>query len=108
MYAIIEESGGQRKVFEGDKILIDLIDGGQAKPGQKLNFDRVLLLGKPGDDARVGTPYVAGASVAAEVVEPVVLGDKVHIYKIRPKKDSKRKTGHRQRYTSVRVTAIMG
>jgi large subunit ribosomal protein L21 len=108
MYAIIEESGGQRKVFEGDEILVDLMNEGQAKPGQAVKFDRVLLIGEPGGKATIGSPYVGGASVSGEVVEPVVLGDKVHIYKIRPKKDSKRKTGHRQRYTSVKVTAIAG
>lgn len=108
MYAIIEESGGQRKVVQGDDILIDLVDGGEAKAGQAVKFDRVLVIGEQGGEATLGRPYVAGASVTAEIVEPEVKGDKVHIYKIRPKKDSKRKTGHRQRYTRVRVTAITG
>ena len=108
MYAIIEESGGQRRVTQGDEILVDLLDGGEATAGQAVTFDRVLVVGEPGGAAKVGRPYVAGATVTAEVVKPLVMGEKVHIYKIRPKKDSKRKTGHRQRYTSVRVTAIGG
>lgn len=108
MYAIIEESGGQRKVTKGEEFLTDLVDDGQAKPGKSITFDRVLVVGEGEGKAKLGQPYVAAASVTVEVVEPVVLGEKVHIYKIRPKKDSKRKTGHRQRYTKVRVTAIKG
>lgn len=113
MYAIIEESGGQRKVIEGETILVDLLDGGQAKPGQAVTFDRVLVVGEPGGTpgagtAKLGTPYVVGASVTAEVVDPDVMGEKIHIYKYREKKGYKRKTGHRQRYTRVRVTAIRG
>ena len=103
MFAIIEESGGQRKVFEGDQIMIDLVDGGQAKVGHKINFDKVLVLGD-----KIGRPYVSGAVVSAEVVEPDALGDKVHIYKFRSKKTERRHTGHRQHYTVVKVTSIKG
>lgn len=113
MYAIIEESGGQRKVLKGEEILVDLIDEGQAAPGTSVKFDRVLVVGEDGgtvaaNTAKFGTPYVSGASVTAEVVEPVVMGEKLHIFKFRPKKGYKRKTGHRQRYTKVRVTEIAG
>lgn len=108
MYAIIEESGGQRKVVKGEQILIDLHKAGQAAIGEVVTFDRVLVVGETGGSAKVGTPYVGGASVLAEVVEPVVMGEKVHIYKFSEKKHSQRKTGHRQRYTSVRVTSIKG
>ncbi|MEZ6241916.1 MAG: 50S ribosomal protein L21 [Phycisphaerales bacterium] len=107
-YAIIEESGGQRKVLEGDEILIDLYQAGESNQGDSVTFDKVLVVGPEGGSAKVGAPYVDGASVTAEVVEPVVMGDKIHIYKFRPKKGSQRKTGHRQRYTAVRVTAITG
>jgi large subunit ribosomal protein L21 len=111
MFAIIEESGGQRKVFEGDRILIDLLDEGQAKVGQTVNFDKVLVVGEPGGTesdgkAKIGHPYVKGSTVSAEVVEPVVLGEKIHIYKFRPKKTERRHTGHRQRYTMVQVKSI--
>jgi large subunit ribosomal protein L21 len=111
MYAIIQESGAQRKVVEGDVILVDLLDGGRAAPGQVVTFDKVLVVGEPGGTAgdgktRVGTPYVGGAAVTAEVLEPDVPGEKIHIYKYREKKGYKRKTGHRQRYTRVKVTAI--
>lgn len=107
MYAIIEESGGQRKVSEGEQILIDLHDGGRAAAGQSITFDRVLLVG--GEDAKatgIGRPYVEGASVTAEVVEPMVRAEKLRIYKFRRRKGYRRKTGHRQQYTSVRITGI--
>jgi len=106
MYAIIEDSGAQRSVRKDDVILIDLVDGGQAKAGQQVSFDRVLLVGEGGGKATIGKPYVAKASVAGEVVEPVVLGEKLYIQKFRTKKAFKKKTGHRQRFTSVKITAI--
>lgn len=108
-YAIIIEGGGQRKVSTGDIIDIDLIDGGEAAVGKKINFEKVLLLGgESGANARVGTPYVAGASVAAEVVEPLVKGDKLVVQYFQAKKGSRRRTGHRQKYTRVKVTGIKG
>lgn len=106
MYAIIEESGGQRTVEQGDEILIDLLEGGATTIGASISFDKVLLVG--GDKARIGTPYVTGATVTAEILEPVVLGEKLSIQKFRAKKNYRRRTGHRQRYTKVRITAIAG
>ncbi|MCC7389772.1 MAG: 50S ribosomal protein L21 [Phycisphaerales bacterium] len=108
MYAIIEESGGQRKVTEGEEILIDLYKGGEAAPGEAITFDKVLIVGPEGGDAKVGQPYVKGASVSAEVVEPMVKGEKIYIHKFRPKSGYRRKTGHRQRYTVVKITGITG
>lgn len=106
MYAIIEESGGQRKVTDGEQILIDLHNGGQAAAGDTITFDKVLLVGQGEGQATIGRPYVEGASVTAEIVEPIIKGDKLHIYKFRPKKGYKRQTGHRQRYTGVKITGI--
>jgi len=108
MYAIIEESGGQRRVTEGETVFIDLYEQGNAAAGSSITFDKVLVVGEEGGSAKVGQPFVAGATVTAEIVEPVVKGDKVHIYKFRPKKGSKRKTGHRQRFTTVKITGIAG
>lgn len=108
MYAIIEESGGQRKVTKDEVILIDLIEGGESKAGQTVTFDKVLVVGSVGGSAKLGTPYVSGAAVTGQVVEPMVQGDKVYIFKFRPKKGHSRKTGHRQRYTSVKITSITG
>ncbi|MBC7835797.1 MAG: 50S ribosomal protein L21 [Phycisphaerales bacterium] len=108
MYAVIEESGGQRKVMAGDEIEIDLLEGGEAAPGQTIVFDRVVLIGGGAGGVSIGRPYVVGASVKAEVMDAVVMGEKIYIYKHRPKKTYKRKTGHRQRYTRVKVTSING
>lgn len=110
MYAIIEESGGQRKVVEGEEILIDLFGEGQGEAGQQVSFDKVLLVGDESDagKSKIGQPYVAGAVVTAEIIDPVVKGEKLHIYKFKPKKGYKRKTGHRQRYTAVKITSIKG
>ena len=108
MYAIIEESGGQRKVVQGEEILVDLFEEGSAEAGKKISFDKVLVVGEIGGSAKLGMPYVAGAKVTAEIVEPVVLGEKLDIQKFREKKTWRKKTGHRQRYTRVRVTAING
>ncbi len=108
MYAIIEESGGQRTVAQGDEILIDLLNGGEAQVGQAVTFDKVLVVGEVGGSAKVGQPYVAGASVKAEVVTPLELGEKIDIHKQRAKKAYKKKQGHRQRYTRVKVSAITG
>lgn len=106
MYAIIHESGGQRKVQAGDVVLVDLMKEGQAKPGDKVTFDQVLLAGEGSGSAKIGAPVLAKASVSGEVVEPVVLGEKLVVQKFRTKKAFKKKTGHRQRYTSVKITAI--
>ncbi|MDX2132877.1 MAG: 50S ribosomal protein L21 [Planctomycetota bacterium] len=108
MYAIIEESGSQRKVVSGDEFLADLLSEGQAKVGDAVTFDKVLVVGEIGGTAKIGRPYVAGAKVTAEVVEPMVKGDKVHIQKFRDKKTWQKKTGHRQPYTMVKVTGISG
>jgi len=108
MYAIIEESGGQRKVTDGEEILIDLYKAGEASQGESLTFDKVLVIGEPGGSAKVGAPYVGGATVTAEVVEPVAKGEKIDIHKYRPKKNSRTKTGHRQRYTRVKITGLKG
>ncbi|MBX3364549.1 MAG: 50S ribosomal protein L21 [Phycisphaeraceae bacterium] len=107
MYAIIEESGGQRKVEQGDEILVNLMDSGGTQPGAAVTFDKVLLIGGEGS-AKIGKPYLAGAKVVGEVVEPVVMGEKLQIWKFKKKQGYHRKTGHRQRYTSIRITAISG
>ncbi|GAB5496222.1 MAG: 50S ribosomal protein L21 [Phycisphaera sp.] len=108
MYAIIEEGGGQRKVTEGQEVLIDLIQGGEAKAGDTITFDRVLATGDGEGKVSIGQPYVSGASVTAEVVEPQAMGDKLYIFKFKPKKGYRRKTGHRQRYTHVKITSVKG
>jgi large subunit ribosomal protein L21 len=107
-YAIIEESGGQRKVTDGEIIYIDLYNGGESKAGDKIEIDKVLVVGEAGGDAKLGAPYVDGAKVTLEITEPVKKGDKIFIHKFRTKSTYQRKTGHRQRFTIAKVTGIKG
>ena len=102
MYAIIASDGRQYKVASGDEIQIDLREN--AKEGDAITFDRVLLLSGPAG-VQVGKPTVAGASVTAEVLSQD-LGEKVYIQKLRRRKNYRRRTGHRQMYTRVRIGAI--
>lgn len=103
MYAIIEDSGSQMKVEEGQTIEIDCRE---AQPGDHITFDRVLLVA---DDkgVRIGKPIVEGAKVTAEVVGPSK-GPKLEVVKVRRRKSSRTHTGHRQGYLTVRVTSIEG
>jgi large subunit ribosomal protein L21 len=103
VFAIFETDGRQIRAEEGDVLQLDLRDGVQT--GTKLSFDRVLLA-NGGDASTVGAPLISGASVACEVVEPIVKGEKLEIQKVRRRHNSRRHTGHRQKYTHVKVTAI--
>jgi large subunit ribosomal protein L21 len=102
MYAIIACDGRQYKVQPGDEIQIDLREG--AQDGETLTFDRVLLVAGT-DGVKVGKPVVAGASVTAEVLG-LEMGDKIYIQKMRRRKNFRRRTGHRQMYTRVRIGEI--
>jgi large subunit ribosomal protein L21 len=104
MYAIIAADGRQYKVSTGDEIQLDLRDG--AQEGDSVTFDNVLLVSGDGG-VKVGKPKVAGATVAAEVVGQE-MGDKLYIQKMRRRKNFRRRTGHRQMYTRVRIGAITG
>ena len=104
MYAIIEDSGQQFRVCEGDVLDVDLRESGE--PAKEIAFDRVLLISDEGN-VKVGTPLVAGAKVLAEVVDEQAKGAKIYIYRWRRRKASRRKTGHRQKYLRVRVTKIV-
>ena len=100
MYAIIKTGGKQYKVEKGDEFKVEKLD---AKVGDKVVFDEVYAVG--GDKLVVGTPLVEGYAVKAEVLEQGK-GDKVVIYKYKAKKDYRRKNGHRQPYTLVKITDI--
>jgi len=104
VYAIIEDSGQQFRVCEGDTLNVDLRE--LADGADQVQFDRVLLIGGD-DDVKVGTPLVAGAKVVADVVDPIVKGPKVHSYHWRRRKASRTKTGHRQKYLRVRIKEIV-
>lgn len=100
MYAIVESGGQQFRVEEGAKLRVNLL---KANVGDEVLLDKVLLLG--GEKFTVGAPYVEGASVKAEVVDHV-MGEKVIVFKKWRRNDSRRTTGHRQRYTTLKIKAI--
>ena len=100
MYAIIKTGGKQYRVQENDEFRVEKLD---AQVGDKVVFDEVVAVG--GDELVVGTPFVEGYAVEAEVLEQGK-ADKVIIYKYKAKKDYRRKNGHRQPNTLVKVTGI--
>jgi large subunit ribosomal protein L21 len=101
MFAVIKTGGKQYRVAEKDVITIDKVRGA---PGDLVEFAEVLILG--GDNVTVGTPTIAGASVAGEVVEQT-RGAKVIAFKKRRRKNSRRKRGHRQELSVIRITEIL-
>ncbi len=104
MYAIIEDSGQQFKVSEGDVFNVDLRE--LAEGQKEVEFARVLLLSGDGN-IKVGVPLVDGAKVVAEVVDPNAKGEKLYHYHWRRRKHSRSKTGHRQKYIQVKITKIV-
>ena len=103
MYAIIETGGKQYRVQNGDQIAVEKLN---AADGENVVFDKVLVMGD-GSEAKVGAPYVDGASVEGKVIESGK-GKKVVIFKYKAKKDYRKKQGHRQPYTLVEITAVGG
>jgi large subunit ribosomal protein L21 len=101
MYAVIETGGKQYRVEVGTEVEVELLD---AQPGQAVTLDRVLLVGD-GDDTAIGRPVVTDAAVEAEVLRRD-RGDKVIVFKYRPKARRRVKKGHRQDYTILRVTDV--
>ncbi|MEM9881804.1 MAG: 50S ribosomal protein L21 [Planctomycetota bacterium] len=103
MYAIIEDSGTQIKVAEGDVIDLDVrpLDEDAAS----LTFDRVLMVGDGEGNPSIGTPHVADATVTADILEEG-RGEKVMVVKFKRRKTYKRVKGHRQNYLRVQVTGI--
>jgi len=100
MYALVEFMGKQYKAEKGSLIKVDKID---ADPGSAVSIDTVLLVS--GDSVSVGSPYVAGAKVSA-VVESHEKDDKIVVFKYKPKKDYRRKQGHRQEYSIIKIGDI--
>ena len=101
MFAVIKTGGKQYTVSAEDTITVMTLAG---EPGDKVTFDTVLML-VDGEATTVGAPLVAGATVSAEIVEQA-RGPKVIAFKKRRRKNSKRKRGHRQDLTIVRITGI--
>ncbi len=101
MYAIIESCGKQYKVAEGDVVFFEKLD---AEEGKKVTFDKVILVSEEGK-VQVGNPYVKGVKVEGKVVSHGK-GKKIIVFKMKPKKNYRRKQGHRQPYTKVEITSI--
>ncbi|MBI5500465.1 MAG: 50S ribosomal protein L21 [Deltaproteobacteria bacterium] len=102
MYAIIETGGKQYRVKTGDRVQVEKLPG---DVGAKVTLDRVLLLGGTADAPIVGRPLVPGAAVEGEIVAQG-RGPKITTFKLKKRKWYRRKIGHRQAYTELKVTAI--
>jgi len=105
MYAIVEIKGQQFKAEEGKYLYVHHL-GENTKEGDKVEFDRVLLLDADGD-VKIGAPAVEGAKIECEVLMPLVKGDKVIVFKKKRRKGYRRKNGHRQQFTKVLVKTIV-
>jgi len=101
MFAVIKAGGKQYRVAAEDVIRVDRVTG---EPGQVVEFGEVLLLG--GETPQIGTPTVAGATVAGEVLQHT-RGDKVIAFKKRRRKNSRRKRGYRHEFSVIRITEIL-
>ena len=101
MFAVIKAGGKQYRVAAEDVIRIDRVNG---EPGEIVEFGEVLVLG--GDVPQLGTPTIAGATVAGEVLQHT-RGDKVIAFKKRRRKNSRRKRGYRHEFSVIRITEIL-
>ena len=101
MYAIIETGGKQYRVEQGDVVYIEKLD---ANTDDVVTFDKVIVVNNEGK-TKIGAPYVKGATVTAKVLKNGK-AKKITVFTYKPKKDSKRKLGHRQPYTKVQIDAI--
>jgi large subunit ribosomal protein L21 len=101
MFAVIKTGGKQYRVAAEDKLKVEKVVG---EPGEIIQFGDVLVVG--GDSVTLGNPTVAGASVAAEVLDQG-RGPKVIAFKKRRRKNSRRKRGHRQEFTLIRISEIL-
>lgn len=102
MYAVIKTGGKQYRVAEGTVLRVEKLAG---DAGEKVTFNEVLFLG--GDAPKLGKPLVDGASVGGEIMAQG-RGPKIVVFKFRRRKNYRRKNGHRQPYTQVKITTIKG
>lgn len=101
MYAVIETGGKQYKVSEGDVVFIEKLE---AAEGETVTFDKVLVVAD-GENVTIGAPAVAGATVSAKV-EKQGKAKKIYVFKMKRKKNYRRKKGHRQPFTKVTIEKI--
>ena len=105
MYAVIEDSGQQFRVSEGDVLMVDLRD--LPEDAKQVEFARVLLVSGEGN-LKIGTPLVEGAKVVADIVDAEAQGPKLFHHYFKRRKHSRRKIGHRQDYIEVKIAKIEG
>jgi large subunit ribosomal protein L21 len=103
MYAIIKTGGKQYRISPGDEITVEKIDG---QRGEEVIFDQVLLLASE-EGYKLGSPLVEGAKVVTQIVHQEK-GPKVYVFHMKRRKGYRKKTGHRQMYTRLRVKEIVG
>ena len=104
MYAIVEINGQQFKATEGAKLFVHHMK--DAQQGQSVEFEKVLLVDNDGA-VKVGAPTVDGAKVVCEVVNPLVKGDKVIVFKMKRRKDYRKKNGHGGQFTEIGVKQVI-
>ena len=104
MYAIVEINGQQFKATEGAKLFVHHMK--DAQQGQSVEFEKVLLVDNDGA-VKVGAPTVDGAKVVCEVVNPLVKGDKVIVFKMKRRKDSRKRNGFRAQFTEVVIKSVV-
>ncbi len=104
MYAIVEIQGQQFKAEQGKKLFVHHIK--DAEQGKTVEFDKVLLVDADGA-VKVGAPTVEGAKVVCEVIEPLVKGDKVIVFKMKRRKDSRKRNGHREQFTQLEIKSVI-
>ena len=104
MYSIVEIQGQQFKAEEGKKLFVHHIKDVEA--GKTVEFDKVLLVDTDGA-VKVDAPTVEGAKVVVEVVNPLVKGDKVIVFKMKRRKDFRKKNGHREQFTEVVIKQVV-
>ncbi len=101
MYAVIETGGKQYRVSEGQTIKVELLN---AEPGSTIELEKVLMVAD-GADVKIGSPYVNGGKVSAEI-QGHGRGEKIRIVKFRRRKHHRKQMGHRQHYTAIKITGI--
>ena len=104
MYAIVEIQGQQFKAEQGKKLFDHHIKDAEA--GKTVEFEKVLLVDADGA-VKVGAPTVDGAKVVCEVVNPLVKGDKVIVFKMKRRKDSRSRNGHREQFTELEIKSVI-
>ncbi|MBO8158713.1 50S ribosomal protein L21 [Thermosyntropha sp.] len=104
MYAVIKTGGKQYKVSEGDIVKVEKLP---AEPGEKVTLEEVLLINDENGTIKVGKPVIEGAKVIAEVLEQGK-GKKIYVMKYKRRKNYRRKQGHRQPFTKIKIEKIEG